>query len=114
MASASQESAPNKIVPIGISNVYVPDGFTINDDAYVVVSGVFPNGCYHWGHADVVHKDAFHHEIQSYASVSPGTCIMVLIPFQKDVHLGHLDRGTHTLHFINGDGTYLENSLLVK
>jgi hypothetical protein len=39
---------------------------------------------------------------------------MVLIPFQKDVRLGQLPTGKHILKFLNGDGTYLEKSLVVE
>lgn len=104
----------SKLMQIGISDVFVPAGFDSNSDVYVVASGVFPNGCYRWSHADVTHKDKFVHEIRSMANVSQGMCIMVLVPFSKEVRLGKFDSGKHTLKFLNGDGTYLEKSLAIE
>ena len=103
-----------KDVQIGISDAYIPAGFDSDADAYVVTSGVFPNGCYRWKNAEVTHTGAFSHEIKSMASVSQGMCIMVLVPFTKEVRLGKLNTGKHTLRFLNGDGTYLEKSMQVE
>lgn len=108
------DDIPDREVPIGLSSVYVPGGFDSSSDAFVVVSGIFQNGCYKWKRADIINKDEFNHEIRSVASVSQGMCIMVLIPFQKDVRLGKLSSGKHNLRFLNGDGTYIEKSLMVE
>lgn len=103
-----------KEVQVGISGAFVPGGFDSASDAYVIVNGVFQNGCYKWKRADINTKDAYTHEIRSIATVTQGMCIMVLIPFQKDVRLGQLQSGKHTLRFLNGDGTYLEKSMVVE
>lgn len=104
----------DKEVQIGITGVYVPSGFTASSDAFVVVNGVFQNGCYRWKKSALTHRDDFTHEIRSYAAVSPGMCIMVLVPFQKEIRLGKLRSGTHNLRFENGDGTYFEKHLVVR
>lgn len=115
MNAFAEQSAPvEKEVQIGINGVYVPGGFDTASDVFVVVNGIFQNGCYKWKRADVDHKDNFSHEIKSVASVSQGMCLMVLIPFQKEVRLGKFSAGKHTLRFENGDGTYLEKSLIVE
>ncbi len=101
-------------VQVGISGAFIPGGFDSASDAYVIVNGVFQNGCYKWKRADINSKDGFTHEIRSMATVTQGMCIMVLIPFQKDVRLGQLQAGKHTLRFLNGDGTYLEKSMVVE
>lgn len=103
-----------KDVAIGFNDVYVPGGFDPGADAYVIASGLFPNGCYSWKRADVNHIDTFTHEIQSFASVSQGMCIMVLVPFTKEIRLGKLSSGTHTLKFLSGDGTYLQKTMLIN
>lgn len=113
-AFAGQQAPVEKEVQIGINGVYVPGGFDTASDVFVVVNGIFQNGCYKWKRADVDHKDSFNHEIKSVASVSQGMCLMVLIPFQKEVRLGKFSAGKHTLRFENGDGTYLEKSLIVE
>jgi hypothetical protein len=114
LSAMAQQQVPEKEVVIGINGVYTPSGFDSNSDAYVVVNGIFQNGCYKWKRADVTNKDEFTQEITSVASVSQGMCIMVLIPFQKEVRLGKLSSGKHKLRFLNGDGTYLEKDLVVE
>lgn len=110
---AAIDPAP-KEVQVGISGVFVPGGFDSTADAYVVVSGIFQNGCYKWNRAEKNSRDEFTHEIKTIATVTPGMCIMVLIPFQKEVRLGKLSSGEHNLRFLNGDGTYIEKKLLVE
>ncbi len=111
---AADKKSSEKEVQIGISGAFVPGGFDSSSDAYVVVSGVFQNGCYKWSRADVTNVDTYNHEIKSMASVTQGMCIMVLVPFQKDIRLGQLATGQHKLKFLNGDGTYLEKTLAVE
>lgn len=110
----AEEVVPPREVVVGISDVFVPGGFDSESDAYVVASGIFPNGCYRWKNAQVTSTDKFHHEVKSTALVSQGMCLMVLIPFTKEVRLGKLESGDHQLKFINGDGTYLEKTLKVE
>ena len=114
LSFAAPNGAADREVQIGINGAFVPGGFDSNSDAYVVVSGVFQNGCYKWGRAETTNRDEFNHEIVSKTIVTPGMCIMVLVPFQKEVRLGKLAPGTHSLKFLNGDGTYMEKSLTVE
>lgn len=101
-------------VQVGINDAYIPGGFDSNSDVYVVASGLFPNGCYRWSRADVKNVSAFNHEVRAIASVTQGMCLMVLVPFNKEVRLGKFEVGTHTLHFVNGDGTYIEKTLQIE
>lgn len=103
-----------KEVTIGISGAYVPAGFDSHSEAYVIVNGVFQNGCYKWKRSETKNLDTFTHEVRSVASVSQGMCLMVLVPFQKEVRLGTLSSGRHLLRFVNGDGTYLEKTMVVE
>ncbi|MFM6927400.1 MAG: hypothetical protein ACKOX6_03005 [Bdellovibrio sp.] len=114
VAMAGQAAPVEREVQIGINGVYVPGGFDSSSDVFVVVNGIFQNGCYKWKRADVDHKDNYNHVVKSVASVSEGMCIMVLIPFQKEVRLGKFSPGKHTLRFENGDGTYLEKTMNVE
>ncbi|MFN3455360.1 MAG: hypothetical protein ACK41T_10410 [Pseudobdellovibrio sp.] len=113
-AAVAADKPYEKEVQVGINGVFVPGGFDSSSDAYVVVNGIFQNGCYKWSRAEVSNTDEYNHEIKSIASVTQGMCIMVLVPFQKDVRLGKLSSGKHNLKFLNGDGTYLERSLVVE
>ncbi|MEK6628105.1 MAG: hypothetical protein AABY53_05725 [Bdellovibrionota bacterium] len=111
-AAASTDAG--REVQIGITGAFIPGGFDSNSEAYVIVSGVFQNGCYKWSRAETASRDLFNHDIISKAIVTPGMCIMVLVPFQKEVRLGKLATGKHSLRFLNGDGTYMEKSLIVE
>lgn len=103
-----------KEVVVSVNDAYIPGGFDSTSDAYVVASGLFPNGCYKWNRADVTHSDAFTHEIKSVAKVSQGMCLMVLVPFTKEIRLGTLASGKHSVRFMNGDGTYMEKTLTIE
>ena len=112
--TATADQAPKKEVVIGVSEVYVPGGFSTSTDAYVIVSGMFPNSCYKWARAEVATPKAMFHEVQSIATVSQAMCLMVMVPYSKEVNLGRLESGEHTLRFLNGDGTYFEKTLAVE
>ncbi len=103
-----------KEVTISVTDAFIPGGFDSEADAYIVVNGLFPNGCYRWKSAEVTSEEPFNHNIRSVASVSQGMCIMVLVPFTKEVRLGKLASGTHTLKFLNGDGTFLQKTLSIE
>ncbi|MBC7370073.1 MAG: hypothetical protein H7326_00820, partial [Bdellovibrionaceae bacterium] len=87
-ATTMAVSPTTKDVAIGANEVYIPGGFDSEADAYVIASGLLPNGCYKWKTADVKHVDAMNHEIQPMATVSQGMCIMVLVPYSKEIRLG--------------------------
>ncbi len=99
---------------IGINDAYIPSGFDTGSDAFVVISGLFPNGCYRYKEATVTHTSALVHEVKATATVSEGMCLMVLVPFSKEVQIGKLSRGEHSVRFLNGDGTYWEKKLTVE
>ncbi len=99
---------------VSINHIFTPDGFDSNSEAFVIISGLFPNGCYRWKGVEKNDLSQFEHEFISMATVTQGLCIQVIIPFTIDVQLGKLQTGTHTLRFLSNDGTYLEKSLIVE
>ena len=103
-------------VLVSIADALVPSGFDSDSDVFVVVSGMFPNGCYRWGHAEVASKEPNYHEVRTYAKVQTGgPCLTVLMPYTHEVKLGKLPAGKHSIRFMNGDGvTWLERSLVVE
>jgi hypothetical protein len=80
----------------------------------VVASGIFPNSCYKMKGVRVRHAGPRAHEVALVASVYKGVCLMILVPFRKEVRLGKLVEGTHTVRFANGDGTFLERQFTVR
>lgn len=109
----SQSSFADREMVYGVTDALIPGGFDSNSDTFVVVSGVFPNGCYSWKRADVT-ADNFTHEVRNIANVSEGMCLMVLVPFTKEVRLGRLAVGEHTIRFVGGDGTYMEKKVRIE
>lgn len=99
---------------ISINDAYIPSSFDSSSDAFVVVSGLFPNTCYRFRDAKVDHVGSALHEVRAYAMVTEGLCLMVLVPFSKEVQLGKLAVGAHTIKFVNGDGTFWEKNLTIE
>lgn len=118
-ASAMAEGNPPsqgdaKEVVVGINDAYVPSGFDSTSESFVVVSGLFNNSCYKSKTAEVNHVGPLLHEVRAKAMVTEGLCLMVLVPFHQEVQLGKLSVGDHSIHFVNGDGTYWEKHLTIE
>lgn len=99
---------------VSVNDVYVPSGFDSSSESFVVVSGLFPSTCYKLKGATVSHIGPALHEVRTNAWVIDGTCLMVLVPFHKEVQLGKLSKGDHTLRFVNGDKTYMDKHLVIE
>jgi hypothetical protein len=99
---------------VAISDAFIPSGFDSDSDAFVVVNGLFPNGCYRFRDTKVDHVGPALHEVRAYAQVSEGLCLMVLVPFSKEVQLGKLSAGDHAIRFMSSDGTFWEKRMSVE
>ena len=104
-----------KEMVINVSDALVPTEASANSNVKAVISGMFPNGCYAYNRAEVDNsaKDGIV-RVKAVADVSQGMCIMALIPFTKEVMLGHFTPGQYTIRFINGDDTYQDRSLTIQ
>jgi hypothetical protein len=111
---ANAQNLAVKEVAVSVNDAYIPSGFDSKAEAYVVVNGLFPNTCYSMSEPRVDHKTATEHEIQTMAKVQPGICIRVFVPFNKEITLGYLAAGKHTVRFLADDGTYFEKNLVVE
>jgi len=111
LSSVAVAGPVKKDVVITIHDVLVPERVEKGTDAKIVISGMFPNTCYSWSHPEVVTPNPMNHLIRAHAIVTQTMCLMVLVPFSKEVNLGKLAPGSHTLRFVNGDDTYFERTL---
>lgn len=111
-ASAKDGDIHEKVV--AINDVYIPSGFDSTSETFVVVNGLFPHSCYKLRGAEVNHIGSSLHEVTTLATVTEGLCLTVIIPFHKEVQLGKLAVGEHQIHFMNGDGTYMERRLTIE
>jgi hypothetical protein len=112
--AANAQNLTVKEVAVSVTDAFIPSGFDSKAEAYVVVNGLFPNTCYSMSEPIIDHKTAMEHEIQTMAKVKPGICIRVFVPFNKEITLGQLATGKHTVRFLADDGTYFEKSLVVE
>lgn len=116
--AASADTNPprqnEKEVIVGANDAYIPSGFDSSSEAFVVVNGLFSNSCYRLTAAQVDHVGPALHEVRVKAMVTEGMCLMVLVPFHQEAQLGKLSVGDHSLHFMNGDGTYWEKHLTIE
>lgn len=110
--ATEQPVSVEKTVPI--NDALVPKSGKASEEIKVVVSGLFSNGCYSYDRAEVKHVEDQVHTVSVIANVSQGMCIMALVPFTKEVNLGTLSTGNHTVRFLSGDGTYMERSVFVE
>ncbi len=112
--SGEAEAQPRRReVNISVGDAIFPAGFDRNSEVTVVLSGILPNGCYSFSRTDVS-RSVEGVQIQAKATVREGMCMMVLIPFSKEVSLGRLGAGRHTVQFMNGDGTYWEKTVSIE
>lgn len=101
---------------VGLNGAFVPGGFDSGSDAFVIVSGIFPNTCYNWNGTEINQTEGSQViEIQAKALVNQGVgCMRVLVPYQREVYLGKLEAGEYQLRFSNGDGTSFTEKLVIQ
>lgn len=116
LQNSAQAAVPIKTeeTAVSIDEVFVPEGLNSEMDSYVVIAGIYPNGCYSWKRSDVVSRDLYNHIIRPIADVAQAYCIMVLVPFTQPVQLGRLLPGSHHLLFLNADGSYIQRTLEIE
>lgn len=112
--ASADEVITEKLIAVGINDAYIPSGFDSDSEAYVVVNGLFPNSCYSLTEPKIEHINAKEHEVKTMATVKQSICLRVLVPFTKEISLGKLDTGKHTVRFVSEDGTSFEKSLSVE
>ena len=99
---------------IYINEIYVPKGLNSETEAYVVIAGIYPNGCYHWKGSEITSRDMYTHIIKPIANVTQASCIMVLVPFVQRIQLGNLPTGSHDLFILSADGACFKRTLEIE
>ena len=104
-----------KEVVIAINDAFVPEVVDQNSDAKIVLIGMLGNSCYRWSKAEVTDTEPLVHQVRATATVTLNAmCLMVLVPYNKEVNLGRLTPGEHTLRFVSADDTFFERKMTVK
>ena len=110
----ANERAEEKETYLNFTDVYVQRSRGIVEPHELLLQGMFPNGCHTWMKSEVEHLDEFTHRVRGVSKVKQGMCIMVMVPFTKEVDLGVLKPGTHKVEVINGDGTSIEKEFVLR
>jgi len=105
IAMARDEFSPT-LIPIQISDMYIPSGFDSNDDVQVVVEGWFPNTCYKLAPQDknTVKVEGNVIFIQPQAWKYNGACLQVVVHYDQVISLGILNEGDYRVALGGGGG----------
>jgi hypothetical protein len=110
------QAAPDtKEVTVSVNDVFVSDSVESIREVKIVASGVFSNSCYRWSRADITNISETTHIVQAKAWVTTGApCLTVLVPYSREVNLGYLSKGEHTLRFVGRDETFFDRKFQVQ
>ncbi|MEO0336344.1 MAG: hypothetical protein AAF202_08110 [Pseudomonadota bacterium] len=122
MGSATLAAAPtaydevreSREIAVNISDALVPTRVdAYREDVKVQISGLFNNTCYSFNRVMTTQEKSTNtYVVQTMADVQSGHCLMVLVPFMKEVNLGTFERGEFTVRFMNGDNTFFEKKVV--
>ncbi|MBI3018746.1 MAG: hypothetical protein HYY61_02495 [Deltaproteobacteria bacterium] len=85
-----------RLLEVGVSDVFVPQGFDDNDNSQVVVEGYFPNTCYKLGPVKI-EKEENRIKITPQAYFYHGPCLQVMVHYTQEINLGILKAGKYKL-----------------
>jgi hypothetical protein len=81
-------------------NVFSPVSFDDNDNAQVVLYGMYPDTCYSYAPVELdinVEKKEFYINDRAYQKVGPVVCADMLVPYTKVIDLGMLPVGEYKM-----------------
>lgn len=95
--SFSTDREAPRLLDVGVSDIFVPQGFDDNDNAQVVVEGFFPNTCYKLGPVKVEKSDR-DIKLIPQAYFYHGPCLQVMVHYVQEINLGILKAGKYALN----------------
>ncbi len=99
---------PYDIITEVPDNLYLVPGFDANDNVEIIFEGQYPNACYKVGptknKVDLTNQKIYLDNI-AYRTQDE-ICARVIVPYQKEVHLGPLKAGKFEVLFKNAEGNY--------
>ena len=113
MTAGASAQYTEKEIGLGIIDAYIPAGLKTNQDAFLVVNGLFPNACYTFSSAEVIHIDDFTHQVKTLVKVRSGACARVMTPFNQQISLGDLKPGEHKIKMVSDDDTDFEKVMVI-
>ncbi len=95
-ASAWSTDTKPELVSIELKKAWVPVGFDDNDQAQIMVAGIFPNSCYKTGPYTVKQTERGI-EVAQLAYLYKAKCIQMAVPFSQVIELGLVPAAKHSL-----------------
>lgn len=96
------------------SGIYVPQGFDSNDNVEIFFEGEFANACHKVGMTthtvDPETKSIYITDMAYYFGES--LCAMMVVPYQKGVNAGILDKGDWKVYFRHSRGNFVESGIV--
>jgi hypothetical protein len=110
------EITDSREVVVNVNEALVPSSVdAYREDVKVQISGFFNNTCYSFNRVMTTQEKSTNtYVVQTVADVQSGHCLMVLVPFMKEVNLGTFEPGVFTIRFMNGDNTFFEKKVVAE
>ncbi len=99
---------------VAINDISIPAQFHSESEVYIFVFGWLPSSCYELKEIKIEHLSATLHQVSARALVVEAICLAIIIPFQREIHLGKMVAGEHILRFLNNNGTSWEEKLRIE
>ena len=96
LQAQAQELKVPRLLEVGVSDVFIPQGFDDNDNAQVIVEGYFSNTCYKLGPIKVEYRQD-RIKITPQAYFYHGPCLQVMVHYVQEINLGILKAGNYVL-----------------
>ncbi len=94
---AKADHTPTK-VSVNFGKIYAPGGFDDNDNVQIVGEGLFSDSCYRYAETSVrVDHKTKTIKVRPVAYKYPGYCLQVILPFDRVLDVGILQKGTYTV-----------------
>lgn len=115
-ALASINPMESREVIVNVNEALVPSKVeAYRENVKVQISGFFNNTCYSFNRVMTTQeKSTYTYIVETVADVQSGHCLMVLVPFMKEVNLGTFEPGIFKVRFMNGDKTFFEKQVVAE
>jgi hypothetical protein len=113
-AISMAQDSEYKLASIQPRSVFAPKGFDTNDNAQVVLYGVFADVCHKVAQPKFTVDQANHKIFIDNQAYTRDMCIMILvdIPYTVVVNLGTLPKDNYDIYVSNGNAGYMKASTL--
>ncbi|MGZ3723464.1 MAG: hypothetical protein ACXVA9_11065 [Bdellovibrionales bacterium] len=102
-----------RTVNLGIAHIVVPDNLGAKEIVVVAAGNLPPNGCQRWDSYSINHESAYVHVLSARAKFKE-FCAGTIWPFAREINLGNLEPGVHTIKYMDENLQAAEFTFEVK